>query len=65
MIPNFNLWWSASAEAEAHRWRGDTSPAMAMGPALTRMTASARKFKVDSVREQDLALVGAVMGGED
>jgi ParB family chromosome partitioning protein len=42
--------------------RGDTTPPMAMGAALTRMAASARKFNVDSVREQDLALVGAVMG---
>jgi ParB family chromosome partitioning protein len=41
--------------------RGDTTPPMAMGAALTRMAASARKFNVDSVREQDLALVGAVM----
>jgi len=44
--------------------RGDTTPPMAMGPALTRMMASARKFNVDSVREQDLTLVGAVMGSE-
>lgn len=43
--------------------RGDTTPPMAIGPALTRMAASARKFDVDSVRQQDLALVGAVMGG--
>ena len=43
--------------------RGDTTPPMAMGPALTRMAASARKFDVDSVRQQDLALVGAVIGG--
>ena len=45
--------------------KGDTKPPMAMGPALTRMAASARKFDVGSVREQDLALVGAVAGGDD
>ncbi len=45
--------------------KGDTKPPMAMGPALTRMAASARKFDVDSVREQDLALVGAVAGGDE
>jgi ParB family chromosome partitioning protein len=45
--------------------RGDTTPPMALGPALTRMATSARKFDVDSVRERDLALVGAVAGSED
>ena len=45
--------------------RGETKPPMAIGPALTRMAASARKFNVDSVREQDLALVGAVAGSEE
>jgi ParB family chromosome partitioning protein len=45
--------------------RGETKPPMAMGPALTRMAASVRKFNVDSVREQDLALVGGVLGSED
>jgi ParB family chromosome partitioning protein len=44
--------------------RGETKPPMAIGPALTRMAASARKFDVDSVRQQDLALVGAAVGGE-
>jgi hypothetical protein len=38
---------------------------MVIGPALTRMAASARKFNVDSVREQDLALVGAAAGSEE
>jgi ParB family chromosome partitioning protein len=45
--------------------KGDATPPMAMGPALTRMAASARKFDVDSVRQQDLALVGAVAGGNE
>ena len=40
--------------------KGETKPAMAMGAALTRMAASARKFDVGSVRERDLALVAAV-----
>jgi ParB family chromosome partitioning protein len=40
--------------------RGDTGPAMAIGPALTRMAAAARGFDVGSVRERDLALVAAV-----
>lgn len=43
---------------------GERGPAMAMGPALTRMAASARRFDVGSVRERDLALVAAVSGGE-
>ncbi len=40
--------------------KGDTSPPMAMGVALTRMAASARSFDVASVREQDLAIVAAI-----
>lgn len=44
--------------------KGERGPAMAMGPALTRMAASARRFDVGSVRERDLALVAAVSGGE-
>ncbi len=44
--------------------KGETEPAMAMGAALTRMAASARKFNVSTVREQDLALVAAVASGE-
>ncbi len=40
--------------------RGDSAPAMELGPALTRMSASARKFDTSSVRERDLALVAAV-----
>ncbi len=40
--------------------RGDTEPAMAIGAALTRMAASARKFDVASAKQADLALVAAV-----
>jgi ParB family transcriptional regulator, chromosome partitioning protein len=40
--------------------KGDTTPPMAMGAALTRMAASARNFDVASVREQDLAIVAAM-----
>ena len=41
--------------------KGDTSPAMAMGAALTRMAASAKKFDVAKVKESEIALVaGAV-----
>lgn len=43
--------------------KGDTTPPMAMGAALTRMAASAKKFDVASVREQELALVAAASGG--
>jgi ParB family chromosome partitioning protein len=41
------------------------APAMAVGAALTRMAASARKFDPASVRERDLALVAAVGAGDD
>jgi hypothetical protein len=37
---------------------------MPIGAALTRMSASARKFDAGSVRERDLALVAAVSPGE-
>ncbi len=51
------------------RWiplkRGDTKPPMPIGEALTRMTASLRKFDPKSVRPQDLALVAAVAPSED
>ena len=51
------------------RWitlkRGDTKPPMPIGEALTRMTASLRKFDPKSVRSQDLALVAAVAPSED
>jgi len=42
--------------------KGETKPPMELPAALTRMAASARKFDVASVREQDLALVAAVAG---
>jgi len=44
--------------------RGETAPAMPIGAALTRMTASARKFDAGKVRERDLALVAAAGGSE-
>ena len=44
--------------------RGDTKPAMAVGAALTRMAASAKKFDTSSVRQGDLALVAAVASDE-
>ena len=43
--------------------KGETAAAMAIGAALTRMAASARRFDTGSVRERDLALVAAVSGG--
>ncbi len=42
----------------AKKW--EAVPPMALGAALTRMSASARKFDAASVRERDLALVAAV-----
>ena len=49
-----------------HRARkGETEPPMAMKAALTRMAASAKKFDVAGVRERDLALVSAAVGGGD
>jgi ParB family chromosome partitioning protein len=51
------------------RWiplkRGETKPPMAIAEALTRMTASVRKFQPRSVRPQDLALVAAVAPAEE
>jgi ParB family chromosome partitioning protein len=51
------------------RWiplkRGETKPPMSLAEALTRMTASVRKFEAKSVRPQDLALVAAVAPSED
>jgi ParB family chromosome partitioning protein len=43
--------------------KGDTKPPMAIGAALTRMAASAKKFDASSVRQSDLALVAAVSTG--
>jgi len=45
--------------------KGDTGPAMAIGAALTRMAASARKFDAESVKRGDLALVAAVAPSSD
>jgi len=45
--------------------KGDTKPPMEIAAALTRMTASARKFDVASVRQGDLALVAAVASDEE
>ena len=45
--------------------KGDTKPAMPIAAALTRMSASARKFDTASVRQQDLALVAAVAPESD
>ena len=44
--------------------KGDTTPPMSVREALTRMAAGARKFDVTAVRSGELALVGALMGGE-
>jgi len=45
--------------------KGETKPPMQMSAALTRMAASAKTFKLDSVRPGDLALVAAVSSGDD
>jgi ParB family chromosome partitioning protein len=54
----------AVARINPVRWirlkKGDTSPAMPIGEALTRMARSAKDFNVDSVKQADLALVAAV-----
>ncbi|MDE3111759.1 MAG: ParB-like nuclease domain-containing protein [Chloroflexota bacterium] len=51
------------------RWiplkRGQTAPPMPIAEALTRMTASVRKFDPTKVRAADLALVAAVAPAED
>ena len=44
--------------------KGATKPPMALGAALTRMAASARKFEATSVRSGELALVAAVSSGD-
>jgi len=44
--------------------KGDVRPVMPIGEALTRMSAAARKFDLDSVRSGDLALVAALAGGD-
>lgn len=45
--------------------KSETSPPMPISEALIRMAAAVKRFKVDSVRVSDLALVAAVGGGED
>jgi ParB family chromosome partitioning protein len=45
--------------------RGDTKPAMPIGQALTRMTALAKGFKVESVSNRDLAWVAVGAGGAE
>jgi ParB family transcriptional regulator, chromosome partitioning protein len=45
--------------------RGDTAPAMPIGQALTRMTAAAKGFKLESVSNADLAWVAVGAGSRD
>jgi ParB family chromosome partitioning protein len=45
--------------------RGDAAPAMPIGQALTRMTAAARAFKLESVSQADLAWVAVGAGSSD
>jgi ParB family chromosome partitioning protein len=45
--------------------KGETEPPMTLAAALTRMSASARKFDTASVRDRDLALVAAVAPESD
>jgi ParB family chromosome partitioning protein len=45
--------------------KNETAPPMAIGEALTRMTAAAKKFDLKSVSRGDLALVAAVAGDTD
>ncbi|MBK9130164.1 MAG: ParB N-terminal domain-containing protein [Gammaproteobacteria bacterium] len=42
--------------------KGDTAPPMTLAAGLTRMLAAAKKFRLDSVRPGDLALVAALSG---
>ena len=44
---------------------GATAPAMPIGQALTRMTAAAKGFKLDSVSNADLAWVAVGAGAQD
>lgn len=44
--------------------KGETGPLMPISAALTRMTAAAKRFNLDSVRPGDLALVAALAGDE-
>jgi ParB family chromosome partitioning protein len=45
--------------------KGDTKPAMPIAQALTRMAASAKKFKVESVSNADLAWVAVGASAQD
>jgi ParB family transcriptional regulator, chromosome partitioning protein len=45
--------------------RGDPAPAMPIGQALTRMTAAARGFRLESVSQADLAWVAVGAGSHD
>ncbi|MCA9758720.1 MAG: ParB N-terminal domain-containing protein [Candidatus Eisenbacteria bacterium] len=45
--------------------KGEAAPPMALGAALTRMVASAKKFDLGSVRPGDLALVAAVASDDE
>jgi ParB family chromosome partitioning protein len=45
--------------------RGDKAPAMPIGQALTRMTAAAKAFKLESVSNADLAWVAVGAGSHD
>jgi ParB family transcriptional regulator, chromosome partitioning protein len=45
--------------------RGDAAPAMPIGQALTRMTAAAKGFKLESVSNADLAWVAVGAGSHD
>jgi ParB family chromosome partitioning protein len=47
------------------RKAGDTRPAMPIGQALTRMTAAAKTFKLDSVSNSDLAWVAVGAGASE
>jgi ParB family chromosome partitioning protein len=42
--------------------KGEAAPAMAIGAALTRMAASAKRFDLATVKASELALVAAVAG---
>ena len=44
---------------------GDKRPAMPIGQALTRMTAAAKGFKLDSVSNSDLAWVAVGAGASE
>ena len=44
--------------------KGESEPPMAIAAALTRMSASAKKFNTATVKQGDLALVAAVSGGD-